>query len=287
MFLDNKYTKYYYDIINRVKSREIVGYSERHHIIPKCIGGSNDALNIVKLTAREHFICHRLLIKMVDASQKHKMAFAAWQQGRSAKYHNVKITARTYAVLKEQLSITYKGKRRAPFSDKAKENMKIAAKTRKKQVYNEQQLEKLRSLGEQRRGQVLSAEHKEKISKANKGKVLTDTHKEKIRESKIGHKHTAETVEKIKSIVSEKYSNGLKNGMLGKKHTEESLSKMRDAKKGVENLHRNRPIKCITTGETFSSVKLASTHLNIPSSYISSVLTGLQKSTKGYSFEYV
>ena len=36
-------------------------YHERHHIIPKCCGGSDDKNNLIDLFAREHFIAHKLL----------------------------------------------------------------------------------------------------------------------------------------------------------------------------------------------------------------------------------
>jgi len=39
-------------------------YYEIHHIIPRCLGGNNDANNLVKLTAREHYIAHLCLIKI-------------------------------------------------------------------------------------------------------------------------------------------------------------------------------------------------------------------------------
>lgn len=70
MFVENKYFKYYYSIVDRAKSRTIYGYKERHHIIPKSLGGSNNKENIVDLTAREHFICHLLLTKMTDGKNK-------------------------------------------------------------------------------------------------------------------------------------------------------------------------------------------------------------------------
>ncbi len=58
------YSRIYNELIKNAKCRKIEGYVERHHIIPKCIGGSNDSDNIVKLTAKEHFIAHLLLIKI-------------------------------------------------------------------------------------------------------------------------------------------------------------------------------------------------------------------------------
>lgn len=36
-------------------------YCERHHIIPKCLGGDNNEDNLIDLYAREHFIAHKLL----------------------------------------------------------------------------------------------------------------------------------------------------------------------------------------------------------------------------------
>lgn len=41
----------YDSIIERAKTRTLTCYKERHHISPKCIGGSNDKLNLVELTA--------------------------------------------------------------------------------------------------------------------------------------------------------------------------------------------------------------------------------------------
>ena len=44
------------------KSKEF--YTEIHHIIPSCLGGSDDPSNLLRLTGREHFVAHRLLAKI-------------------------------------------------------------------------------------------------------------------------------------------------------------------------------------------------------------------------------
>lgn len=62
MFLPNKYTKLYWKIIN--DSNTFSGYTEVHHKIPKSLGGSNDQSNLIRLSARKHFLCHYLLTKM-------------------------------------------------------------------------------------------------------------------------------------------------------------------------------------------------------------------------------
>lgn len=58
------YQRIYDEIIENRKQNIPECYSERHHIIPKSLGGTNDKDNIVRLTAREHFICHLLLTKL-------------------------------------------------------------------------------------------------------------------------------------------------------------------------------------------------------------------------------
>lgn len=69
MFKPNKYTRWYFSIVESAKNRMTHGYSETHHIIPKCLNGLDTADNLVKLTAREHFICHLLLTKMHDSAK--------------------------------------------------------------------------------------------------------------------------------------------------------------------------------------------------------------------------
>ncbi|MCK9154745.1 MAG: HNH endonuclease [Paludibacteraceae bacterium] len=44
-------------------------YYEKHHVIPKCIGGSDNNENLVLLTAREHFLAHFLLTKIYKNDQ--------------------------------------------------------------------------------------------------------------------------------------------------------------------------------------------------------------------------
>lgn len=48
----------------RISSLPLEGYIERHHVIPHCLGGGDEATNIVDLTAEEHFVAHELLVKM-------------------------------------------------------------------------------------------------------------------------------------------------------------------------------------------------------------------------------
>ena len=101
--LENKYNKTYYSIISRAQSRTKLDVPiEKHHIVPKSIGGSNDKSNLVSLTLREHFICHKLLIKITSGKNRNKMVYALWKMCHSTKSRKTafKLTARTYEAVK-------------------------------------------------------------------------------------------------------------------------------------------------------------------------------------------
>jgi len=88
MFIDNKYTRVYNSIVSRaqidtLRSKDF-GYYEKHHIVPKSLGGTNDSSNITLLTFKEHWTCHRLLCKMVsDPKHKTAMRYALYALSRS------------------------------------------------------------------------------------------------------------------------------------------------------------------------------------------------------------
>jgi hypothetical protein len=69
------YQNIYDSLIRRAKTRSLVGYSETHHIVPKCMGGNDDKHNLVELTPEEHYLAHQLLVKIHP--NNFKLAFAA------------------------------------------------------------------------------------------------------------------------------------------------------------------------------------------------------------------
>jgi hypothetical protein len=105
IFIDNKYTKWYYSIIHKAQSRSTISdYVERHHIIPKSIGGTNDKLNLVKLTLREHFVCHRLLIKMTNGYSRIKMLHALGMFAQKSPLQKRKFSSREYEIIRKSIS---------------------------------------------------------------------------------------------------------------------------------------------------------------------------------------
>lgn len=78
MFLQNKYSKLYFKIINSAKNniKETNDGNQVHHIIPRCLGGTNSPDNLVVLTYKQHRIVHRLLINMTKGQDMWKMKHA-------------------------------------------------------------------------------------------------------------------------------------------------------------------------------------------------------------------
>jgi hypothetical protein len=87
IFIDNKYTTWYYAIIEKARLQQRTGYVESHHIVPKSFfkkisktgwlpGDPHTSDNIVKLTAKEHFVCHLLLTKMTQGVAYKKSVYA-------------------------------------------------------------------------------------------------------------------------------------------------------------------------------------------------------------------
>lgn len=76
-YTNNKYARWYNELIQNAKNRDKpLGYTEKHHIVPKCLGGGNRKSNIAFLTGREHFIAHAFLARCFTGKLKAKMIFA-------------------------------------------------------------------------------------------------------------------------------------------------------------------------------------------------------------------
>lgn len=59
------YSTHYQRLIAKAQGRSKKdGVFEKHHILPVCLGGTDDALNLVLLTPEEHYVAHQLLVKM-------------------------------------------------------------------------------------------------------------------------------------------------------------------------------------------------------------------------------
>ena len=87
------YKRIYDELIDNAKQRKAQGYTELHHIIPRCMGGDDSNDNLVRLTSREHYIAHELLFKHYRST---KLAHAWFSMLRSSSNQERCFTSRQY-----------------------------------------------------------------------------------------------------------------------------------------------------------------------------------------------
>ena len=206
----------YNNITENAKTRSLDGYKERHHIIPRSLGGSDDKENLVDLTAREHFICHWLLIKMYSGESKAKMVYALNGMKRNGQYtrrYETKITSRVYENLKKEFSLvhsaTMKGRpahnKGVPATEEQKEKNKLAA------IGKKMSPESIAKGVAKRLGQKRTNEQKAKISQSLKGKLkglMSDAQKEAISKGSKGKKKPVGHGDAISATVAKQRADG-------------------------------------------------------------------------------
>lgn len=208
MFIENKYTKIYYSIINSAKSKlRVKGdeYYENHHIKPKSLGGNNDKDNLVLLLPREHFICHLLLTKMTVDSDRVKMIYALRRLANS----NIILNSRQYDVVRNL-------------------HISVLKDTPKSEDHK-------KKISDSNKGRKLTEEHKNKLRKPK-----TEDHKSKLKKPKLNSENMGkyERTEEIRRKLSESHKglqSGEKNPMFGRKHTDKVKLEHAERMKGNQN----------------------------------------------------
>jgi hypothetical protein len=100
------YKKIYDSIIENRRKITFDGYGEIHHIVPRSLGGSDDRINLIRLTAREHFLCHLLLTKIYNEGPEHHKMIRAFVMMLVCRSENQSrhISSRKYESLKLKFS---------------------------------------------------------------------------------------------------------------------------------------------------------------------------------------
>jgi len=151
-------------------------YYEKHHIIPKCIGGTDETSNLVLLTGREHYIAHRLLAKIYN---EHKLICAAYY---IACLDRSRMSSRSYeevrtAFAKSQ-SKRMKGKRNP------EESYRKGVETRKKNGYKHSKYTR-QAISKTKKAQNIKLTeeqiiHRTKVRKENGNNVCSEEQKKKL-----------------------------------------------------------------------------------------------------------
>lgn len=173
MFPTNKYSKCYFSIINKAQSRNIgeIDHFERHHIIPKSMGGDNSSTNIVRLTPREHFVCHLLLPKMTTGLHRYKMVHAIWQMSicdpNGKRY---KPNSNTYETLKKQRREILKSRRGSDHPNFGKKTNRTSDTFTEEWKQNISSIKKLQNVGSGNpmHGKTHSVKSRDKMSATRK-----------------------------------------------------------------------------------------------------------------------
>jgi hypothetical protein len=223
------YERIYNQIIERAKSenRQKNGstYYEAHHIIPKCLGGKGQTKdlnhpNIVLLTAKEHYIAHRLLCEIYPKSNK--LRFASWcminglgtnkrHSTSSRIYESLRQSLKHSDDTKEKMSLAKKGK---PGHATSEETKKKIIEARRGYVHDDITRKKMSESGKKRRA---SKETRQKMSLSHKGKVLSD-----------------ETRKRMSKPKSEQH----RKNMIGRIISPETRNKLSEAAKNRELIKR-------------------------------------------------
>jgi hypothetical protein len=213
----NKYEKWYKLITERGQSRRLDSYTEKHHIIPESLGGPDTPENLTTLTAREHFICHWLLIKIHKEGEAHWKMLNAIRimraENKNQQRYSTKITSRVYANLKEEYSLLqsakFKGSGNGMYGKKHNDETKKAISyANKGRVQPEEEKLKQKAAITGRKRNTFSQQWIEKMSLAKQGeknnmfgKNHTNIAKQKMKEKAIGRKQSPETIAKKAEAV--------------------------------------------------------------------------------------
>jgi hypothetical protein len=222
------YEKIYDDIISKVKAedrKKIKGgvYYEAHHIIPKCMGGEGhsqkiDHPNIVLLTAKEHYMAHRLLVLIYPSNNKLRFAMRMMINVASGKIKYMP-SSRIYSRLREDYN-------KIPFSDETKKKMS------KSQTGKIQSKETIQKRVNANIGRKNSEETKQKMSQSRKGILFSDETKKKMSDSKKGNIPWNKGAINIFSEETRQKMSDAKIGKSRSPFSEETKKKISESKKG-------------------------------------------------------
>jgi group I intron endonuclease len=253
------YLRIYNSLVERGKNRQLTGYTETHHIVPKCVGGTNDKWNLVILTAREHFICHLLLCEIYPENTK--LRFALWNMCNVKRnYQNrYRISSRLYNIIREEYSKNISGVNNPRFGKKLTNEQKnkiSLSRTGKYEGEKNPFYGKKHSNETKEKLKITSSNHKHSEITKNKMSLL---HKNKLWYFNDNGEHLR-TLPDDPRIVNE----GWKKGRVGGKELSRLANEKRKEKYSVIEPPKPNSKKCMIDDLVFDSAVKAAKHFKIP-----------------------
>lgn len=138
-------------------------YHERHHIRPKCMGGTNDEDNLIDLFAQEHFIAHKMLAEENPENTSLGFAWCCMAFMKNGREHRYELTPREYEEAKIALSALNKSR-----------------------IVSEEQRKRI---GEANKGRIVPESARRAVAKANASRVWSEESRRKLSNTISGENH--------------------------------------------------------------------------------------------------
>ena len=169
-FINNKYLIWYEKLVTGPEKES--SYYEKHHIVPKSIWKNS---MLVKLTPRQHYIAHLLLIKCVNPKYRKKMLYAITAM-KCKIMDRIKFNSRLFEKYKVEANIS-------------RSHLLLGTKR------SEETKQKIRA---KRALQTITEETKTKMSLSHKGRKHSPESIEKSRQKHLGSKRSEETKQRLR-----------------------------------------------------------------------------------------
>lgn len=196
-------------------------YTEKHHIIPKCININKepDSNNIAVLLARDHFTAHKILVDcFTNKKYRLKLVYAFNMMTKISKTNSNRIIVdeESYEEVRKLISESQRGENNPMFGKHVSQLCKDTA-SKNITIYNKSEKKRKRT-SETNRLRVWSNESREKLSESLSGennywygKQLSEEHKAKMSKSRIDGKWINNGVDN-KFVHDDKLEEFLSNG---------------------------------------------------------------------------
>jgi hypothetical protein len=239
------YDSFIADRLNKQPSKPV--YFERHHILPKCLGGSDVEENMIRLSPEDHFFAHLLLAKIHGGKLWHALVAMTILVGgrkksdaylkRSRKmFHKARIEAGKVhsSIMKGRFVGDKHPMYGKPCSELAKQ------KTRERHAAGNHPMssqEARNKVSKALKGRVYSAETIQKMSASRKLIKISDETKRRMSEAHTGKKLSPESIAKTRAFhlgrkKSPEHIEKMRANQTGKKASAETKAKLKIMRQG-------------------------------------------------------